>query len=51
MAMVMVGDMSKFAPPTIADEISPERIASQAMCRQIRAEEHAVLTVILFMCQ
>jgi hypothetical protein len=47
MAIVMVGDMSKFAPPTIADVISPDRMASQAMCKHIRADEQAVLTVIL----
>jgi hypothetical protein len=47
MEMDMVGDVIRLDPPTRADRISPDRMASQAICRQINEEAHAALTVML----
>jgi hypothetical protein len=47
MEMDMVGDVIRLEPPTSADRISPDRMASQAICRQISEEAHAALTVML----
>lgn len=46
-AMVIVGDMRRLVPPTIADSQSPFRIAAHAVCIAIRLEEHAVLMTML----
>jgi hypothetical protein len=47
MEMDMVGDVIRLDPPTRAARISPDRMASQAMCRQISDDAHAALTVML----
>src|SRR5207247_9483692 len=38
---------SRFTPPTIAAEQSPDSMASHARCSAVRLEEHAVSTVML----